>query len=64
MHKCPNELLADVCDGTIFTSNCILRDDEQALQIIIGYYDEFCIVNPLMSRVKKYKIGMLATYIL
>lgn len=51
-------VLADVCDGTIFTTNRIFHVDEDALQII-GYYDEFTIVNPLMSRAKKYKMGII-----
>ena len=58
MHRCPGELLADVCDGTIFTTNSILCDDEATLQIV-AYYDEFTIVNPLMSCAKKYKIGIV-----
>ena len=61
LHRCPGEFLSDVCDGTIFGTNAILRDDEQALQII-GYYDEFTIVNPLSSRAKKHKIGTLSLW--
>lgn len=51
-------MLSDICDGSIFTSNPVLRRNQQALQII-GYYDELTLTNPLMSRAKKYKIGMI-----
>ena len=57
-HQSPDELLRDVCDGAIFHDNPILRNDEQALQII-GYYDELTLTNPLMSRAKKHKIGTM-----
>lgn len=56
-HQSPGEVLLDICDGTIFSSNSLLNSNETALQII-GYYDEFTVTNPLMSRAKKYKIGM------
>ena len=48
--------MSDICDGTIFNTNSILCEDDQALQVI-AYYDEFTLTNPLMSRAKKYKIG-------
>ena len=55
-HRSPDDLLQDICDGTIFNDNPMLHDDERALQII-GYYDEFTLTNPLMSRAKQHKIG-------
>lgn len=56
-HKSPDDILHDVCDGTIFQDNPVLQNHEQALQII-GYFDEFTLINPL-SGLKKHKIGTL-----
>lgn len=33
-HKSPGDLLRDVCDGTIFEDNTMLRNNDRALQII------------------------------
>ena len=55
-HQSPDDILRDVCDGSIFAENAVLCDNDKALQII-GYFDEFTLTNPLMSRSKKYKIG-------
>ena len=44
-------------DGTIMVENSILQGNAQALQIV-GYFDEMILTNPLMSRAKKYKIGI------
>lgn len=53
-HISDGQLLCDVCDGNIWedVDHC-----NHVLQIIC-YYDEFTLTNPLMSRSKKYKIGM------
>lgn len=58
VHCSDGKIMRDVCDGSIFTTNSILCENERALQII-AYYDEFTLTNPLGSRAKKYKIGML-----
>lgn len=55
-HQSPGDFLRDICDGTIFDSNPILHDDDNALQIV-AYYDELTLTQPLMSRAKKHKIG-------
>ena len=55
-HQSPGELLCDICDGTICSTDDVIRQDDQALQLI-AYYDEFTLANPLMSRAKKCKIG-------
>lgn len=55
-NRSSDDVLRDVCDGTIFEDNSVLRRDDRALQII-GYFDELTLTNPLMSRAKKYKIG-------
>lgn len=56
-HRSPDCLLRDICDGEISKENSILHNDDKALQII-GYFDEFTLTNPLMSRAKKYEIGV------
>lgn len=56
-HQSSDEFLRDICDGTIKEENPILHGSDQALQII-GYFDELTVTNPLMSRAKKYKIGV------
>ena len=56
VHCSDGKIMRDVCDGSIFTNNNILCENERALQII-AYYDEFTLTNPLGSRAKKYKIG-------
>lgn len=53
-YQSPGGLFCDTCDGTIWEDE---HQTEQVLQII-GYYDEMSLTNPLMSRSKKYKIGM------
>lgn len=52
-HRSPDDLMRDVCDGTIFETNPILHNNDCALQII-GYYHELTLTNPLMSRAKQY----------
>ena len=56
VHSSDDQIMRDVCDGSIFTTNSILCEDERALQLI-AYYDEFTLTNPLGYRAKKYKIG-------
>ena len=36
----------------------ILQHNDQ----IIAYYDEFTVTNPLMSRAKKYKLGIIIVF--
>ena len=56
-HQGSGNLLADVCDGELFKSSLLFQKSEKALQIV-GYYDEFTIVNPVGPRAKKHKKGM------
>ena len=56
-HQSIGEKLNDICDGTIMVENSILQGNAQALQIV-GYFDEMILTNPLISRAKKYKIGI------
>ena len=52
-------VLSDYCDGKCFREHPLFSDDPVALQLII-YYDEVELCNPLGSRRKKHKIGMLS----
>ena len=49
------ELFFDICDGDLFENESY----EDPILHIIAYYDEFTMTNPLMSRAKKYKIGII-----
>lgn len=60
-HQSSGNLLVDVCDGELFKSSVLFQKSEKALQIV-GYYDEFTVVNPLGPRSKKQKLGMYTTY--
>jgi len=55
-HQSRDGTLNDVCDGNYFRNHALFSTDEQALQIIL-YYDDFCPINPLGHRAKKYKIA-------
>ena len=61
MHKSPGYLMFDICDGTICETCHILNQDDKALQII-AYYDDFTAENPLSSRARKNKFGMLCKF--
>ena len=52
-HQSDGHLLNDICDGTL------LEDHNDPEIQIICYYDELSLTNPLMSRSKNHKIGML-----
>lgn len=51
-------ILADFCDGNIYKSHPIFSVDPKALQII-AYFNELEICNPLGTRTKKHKLGIL-----
>jgi len=56
-HQSQDGKLRDICDGSYFCSHPLFgAEDVPVLQIIL-YYDEFCAVNPLGQRAKKFKIG-------
>ena len=52
------KLLSDYCDGKFFDQHPLFSADPVALQLIL-YYDELELCNPLGSRRKKHKIGVL-----
>ncbi len=54
-HKSKDTILRDLCDGSVIANNHLFSTDPTALQLIL-YYDEFTVVNPLGSKVKKYKV--------
>ena len=56
-HQGNGESYHDICDGTLFQTNPVFRENPNALQLII-YYDEFTSVNQISSVSRKYKIGM------
>ena len=51
-------LLSDYCDGKCFDQHPLFSADPVALQLIL-YHDELELCNPLGSRRKKHKIGVL-----
>ena len=55
-------LLYDFCDGEVCRSHPLFSRDQSALQIIL-HYDEVECVNPLGSKTKKHKIGIVYIYI-
>ena len=57
-HQGSGDFLYDICDGTVMEENSTLQSssNDPVLQII-GYFDEMTLTSPLLSRVKKYKIG-------
>ena len=60
VHRPPStgDMLTDYCDGSLFKSHPIFSTDPKALQII-AYYDELEICNPLGTRTKKHKLGVV-----
>ncbi|RUM28373.1 MAG: hypothetical protein DSY42_08510 [Aquifex sp.] len=55
-HRSKNTILRDLCDGSVIANNPLFSADPTALQLML-YYDEFTVVNPLGSKVRKYKVG-------
>lgn len=53
-----NNILNDYCDGKCFREHPLFSADPVALQLML-YYDELELCNPLGSRRKKHKIGVL-----
>ena len=58
----PSDDLEDYCDGSIFISHSLFTTEENSLQII-AYYDEFEVVNPIGTYVKKHKLGCVFYYL-
>lgn len=58
-HQSLDGKLRDMCDGTHFAEHPMFSGSTQqqpVLQIVL-YYDDFCAVNPLGHRARKYKIA-------
>jgi len=56
-HQSQDGKLRDICDGSYFCSHPLFGAEDMPVLQIILYYDEFCAVNPLGHRAKKFKIG-------
>lgn len=54
--------MEDFSDGETYANHPLLSQDKSALQIML-YYDEVELCNPLGSRVKVHKLGMLCACI-
>ena len=59
-HQLTCPMLGDLCDGEVFKEHPIFSANPNALQIV-AYYDEVELANPLGSKAKKNKIGILWT---
>ena len=57
-HGSPGGTKRDMCDGSIFKSHPVFKEDKKAIQIV-AYYDEIELCNPLGSKTKKHKMGCL-----
>ena len=60
-----NEIMSplhDFCDGSLYASHPLFRNDQHALQII-GCYDELEVANPLGSYVSKHKLGCIFLFL-
>ena len=57
-HGSKDNVLRDMCDGSIYKRHPTLGSDQSSIQII-GYYDEVELCNPLGSSHKKHKLGCL-----
>lgn len=51
-------MLMDYCDSKTFHEHPLFSQEPTALQLIL-YFDELEVCNPLGSRRKKHKIGMI-----
>ena len=57
-HNQVDQLLGDFCDGSDFKNHPLFYLDEKCLQLML-YYDDVEVCNPLGSKVKLHKLGML-----
>ena len=55
-HASADARLRDFCDGQAYKQHPIFSSDETVLQINL-YYDDFQVVNPLGTKIKKYKMA-------
>lgn len=57
-HGSKDNVMRDMCDGSIYKNHPVFGTNSQSIQII-GYYDEVELCNPLGSSNKKHKLGCL-----
>ena len=57
-HATRTGLLNDICDGKYLINHPLFRAHSQALQIML-YYADIEVCNPLGSKTKKHKLGLL-----
>lgn len=57
-HQSGGSTLGDFCDGSIYKAHPIFSSDPLAL-LVIGYYDELELCNPIGSYIQTHKLGCL-----
>ena len=55
-HSLPGNLLGDYCDGELYQTSELFKEDPCALQIQL-YFDEVEVCNPIGSKAKTHKLG-------
>lgn len=60
-HQRSDGLLSDYCDGSVYKSHPLFSQNHQGLQII-AYYDDVEVCNPLGSKAKKHKLGIMGFF--
>ena len=55
-HQRQDEFIEDFCDGSMFKSHPLFKDEPLALQVI-AYYDDVEVCNPLGSHHGTNKLG-------
>lgn len=61
-HESTGDYMEDICDGQFLKAHPIFRTDKHAL-LILAYYDDIEVANPLGSKATKHKLGILSKYI-
>ena len=51
-------LIEDYCDGSFFKDHALYSNCPTALHLML-YYDDIEVCNPIGSRAKKHKLGMI-----
>ena len=57
-HERSDGLIGDYCDGSDFKIHPLFSSHKNALQILL-YYDEVEVCNPLGTKVKIHKLGIV-----
>lgn len=55
-----NGLMSDYYDGSSFAQHPLFSVEPKSLQVLL-YYDDVEICNPLGTKVKRHKLGMLTS---